>query len=1320
MRFEHGLWFGRPGLAAGFVLILGCALLICGVDIRFSGARAAATVQNSVPVASVSAASFIGSPAPLAPNSIIAGFGTQLAAGTLAATTQPLPTSLLNTSVTINGTPAPIFFVSPGQVNFLIPPNLPAGDAQLVLTSTAANGDQIISRGQIRIANVAPAIFAANANGTGVPAAVTGRINAGGQFVFDPAPPYEANPLQPGQFIPSPIDVGTDQQPAFLILYATGVRGAPAGSTKAIIGGIEVAVNPVPAPGFTGLEQVNLQLPTSLKGRGIVELTLVSNGISSNPVTVSIAGAAAGALSISGFSVNDPAVVGQTITITGSGFSSTASQNIVRFGSAQAQRVIAATPTQLTVIVPFGAESGRVAVQTPQGEARSTGTFRINTSVSGQVYSTGSATADPAPLAGVTLRVIGRNISAQTSSQGAFVIPNLSPGAEFIEVDGGTTGSNPPFPKMTLKAIIRPDRDNPMPQVVSLQQINGGAGNVGGSGSVSITGQTMASLNRRLVEAVNRKRSLRQGQPGPQKTVIITDRGVSLEVPIGTSVRFPDGKTSGQAQLTVVQRSRLPGIALPTGIYSTAIAQITPLGTVYSPGASLTFPNPDPSNLGPGAKVDLYRYEFQSGNFIKRGAGTVSADRARVVSDGRVVDVASFWLAAAASSVTTVRGRVLDSFGSPFAGAKVTVNGRWATSDTNGGFTIGDVPTIGVQQVQAEAVVPQQYGTPPRGLSGFTNVVAGGVTNVGNIGLSNTAQAALVLSPFSVDFESTGPPARLEVTLTQPAPAGGLPVSLLSNDTSVATVPANITIPAGQTTAAFNATRTGSGVALIEARATLSGSTLSTIAVITVARPAPVLTGVSPQSGPPGARIVINGTGISATADYNLVGFSRNDNLLAILDPDENEVFIDANGRPALRVIVPSLSAGPVDIVAATIDPVTGVISDTSRPIVFTVLASNVPTPSLANVSPGQGKPRDQVAINGGNFSLIPAENRIIFRQGFIESEARIIRSTATQVTVEVPAANLSKGNAIIIARRIAGNGARSNTSNALDFTVTEDASGPPKPAISSVINTATQQPSGRDGNPIRMTGVNLGRNFYDVELDDVGNDEPSISLLLFYQSNELASYSLPVSAQGGTQVTSIVPTGLNAGATQITTITFDLETGLLSDESNAVSFTITAGSLQRMDEDEPNDSPDTATEVFLQTIVDGRAGRNDAADLIIRFDDGTSEPLPDLFWLYLDKPTQLTLTLDFTQSADLDLWILEEDPDGGYVVVARSTLSSGIAEQIAGTLAAGDYLIAIGAYSGSSPYALTLRAGLPATSAFLAPQSMDFRPPGKVERIRQ
>ena len=37
---------------------------------------------------------------------------------------------------------------------------------------------------------------------------------------------------------------------------------------------------------FAGLDQINLQLPRSLAGRGEVEVTLTANGKTANPVTV--------------------------------------------------------------------------------------------------------------------------------------------------------------------------------------------------------------------------------------------------------------------------------------------------------------------------------------------------------------------------------------------------------------------------------------------------------------------------------------------------------------------------------------------------------------------------------------------------------------------------------------------------------------------------------------------------------------------------------------------------------------------------------------------------------------------------------------------------------------------------------------------------------------------------------------------------------------------------------------------------------------------------------------------------------------------------
>lgn len=61
---------------------------------------------------------------PVVPGSIMAIFGTNLASGVYSAAATPLPTILGNTSVSMNGVPAPLFYVSPNQINAQVPSSL--------------------------------------------------------------------------------------------------------------------------------------------------------------------------------------------------------------------------------------------------------------------------------------------------------------------------------------------------------------------------------------------------------------------------------------------------------------------------------------------------------------------------------------------------------------------------------------------------------------------------------------------------------------------------------------------------------------------------------------------------------------------------------------------------------------------------------------------------------------------------------------------------------------------------------------------------------------------------------------------------------------------------------------------------------------------------------------------------------------------------------------------------------------------------------------------------------------------------------------------
>ncbi|NOT61421.1 MAG: hypothetical protein HOP19_14480, partial [Acidobacteria bacterium] len=135
-------------------------------------------------VANVSAASY--SAEAIASEAIVAAFGVGLATVTQAANTSPLPTNLAGTTVRLQDSagverPASLFFVSPTQVNYLAPSGMAAGEAVVTVTSN----DGAVSTGKVRIARVAPVIFAANANGQGVAAAQVLRVKANGEQTYE-------------------------------------------------------------------------------------------------------------------------------------------------------------------------------------------------------------------------------------------------------------------------------------------------------------------------------------------------------------------------------------------------------------------------------------------------------------------------------------------------------------------------------------------------------------------------------------------------------------------------------------------------------------------------------------------------------------------------------------------------------------------------------------------------------------------------------------------------------------------------------------------------------------------------------------------------------------------------------------------------------------------------------------------------------------------------------------------------------------------------------------------------------------------------------
>ena len=234
----------------------------------------------------VSAASFLG--VKVAGESIAALFGANLAGETRVAASVPLPTELAGTSVRVKdsaGTEraAPLFFISANQINWQLPTGLSNGVA---LVSVVRSGN-VVATGTIQITSAAPGIFAADASGSGYPAAQVLRVRSNGTQVFEPVAQFNATLRR---FVPVPIDLSNATDQVFLILYGTGIRGCNAlTNVSARLGNVEAEVLYAGAQGnFVGLDQVNLRLPRSLSGSGEVDLSLTVDGKGSNVVKISI------------------------------------------------------------------------------------------------------------------------------------------------------------------------------------------------------------------------------------------------------------------------------------------------------------------------------------------------------------------------------------------------------------------------------------------------------------------------------------------------------------------------------------------------------------------------------------------------------------------------------------------------------------------------------------------------------------------------------------------------------------------------------------------------------------------------------------------------------------------------------------------------------------------------------------------------------------------------------------------------------------------------------------------------------------------------
>jgi uncharacterized protein (TIGR03437 family) len=191
---------------------------------------------------------------------LITLYGSNLAAGTVVASTVPLPTALGGVQVSINGVPAPIYYVSAGQISVLVPyaVNSTAGNvARIQVTNNGTPSNAVTTF----VFQTTPGAFTVPAGGIG-PGAI---VHSNGALVT------AGNPALPGElviaFVTGLGEVSTTVQdgsagpyPGFAYAQnniSVEVGGVPASTTCQYC---LVAL----APGEIALYQINLQLPETV------------------------------------------------------------------------------------------------------------------------------------------------------------------------------------------------------------------------------------------------------------------------------------------------------------------------------------------------------------------------------------------------------------------------------------------------------------------------------------------------------------------------------------------------------------------------------------------------------------------------------------------------------------------------------------------------------------------------------------------------------------------------------------------------------------------------------------------------------------------------------------------------------------------------------------------------------------------------------------------------------------------------------------------------------------------------------------------------
>jgi uncharacterized protein (TIGR03437 family) len=207
------------------------------------------------PTGIVNAASSAPFTAGIAPGELLTMYGTNLASSLVVASQIPFPTSLGGVQVTVNGLPAPIYYVSPTQISAIVPyAALTSGIAAVQVTNNSVPSDTVT----MFTSTTAPGVFTVPPGGLGY-GAVLHQDGVTLVTAQDPAQIGETvSVFVTGLGTVSPPIGDGAAGPSNPLSYTSNTISADISGTTATVTYAGLA------PGLAGLYQVNVTIPTGL------------------------------------------------------------------------------------------------------------------------------------------------------------------------------------------------------------------------------------------------------------------------------------------------------------------------------------------------------------------------------------------------------------------------------------------------------------------------------------------------------------------------------------------------------------------------------------------------------------------------------------------------------------------------------------------------------------------------------------------------------------------------------------------------------------------------------------------------------------------------------------------------------------------------------------------------------------------------------------------------------------------------------------------------------------------------------------------------